>query len=112
MRVIMDVHNMGRAPLRLGIDGESSPPYELDWTLYTILSTDAHGATSDTAHSVFSDGVVPSARIKIGAGDRVQLKGFIENVDPKDCTTTYRVQIRDYQGSTFLSQPFTICEKQ
>jgi hypothetical protein len=105
----VEVHNRSAGKLRLGANGKSGPPFSLNWVYYRVMSGTPGAMSLDLAHGPGGHGRLSTSTVTIGPGDSTQFLVPLYTVGPGDYAASFQIEIQDLTGTSYMSQPFSLC---
>jgi len=107
--VILAISNLGEGNIRLAIDGERGPPYDVNWIYYRVFRKEGVRWIEDHSFVPFADGVVSIYTLRVEPGDSTTLRVYLEGVTAARCTAMLRIDLEDMSGTVLRSSPFNPC---
>ena len=99
------VRNNGQEALRLYVRPEPSrPPYRLSW-----LSYDIQNDQGIFEHGPGGHGPLPQKELVVAPGDAVRVTAYVYDLELKDYSSRFVVQITDLAGREYSSPVFVLC---
>ena len=109
--VRLDIENKSwRKTLVFLVDSgpRSKPPYRVSWIYNRVLSKSSQNEDFSWFHGTGHDWV-STFHVLIGPHDSTQLLVPIFSLEPSDFNRTFMIELKDRDGTIFLSQPFKLC---
>lgn len=108
--VQLRVSNHGQGVFRTYIDNTPGPPYQLSWLSYVVLNATTKTDQVEWDHSPGGHGPLPQDELAIGPDDATIVYARIYGARRMDAQGLYRIQIKDGERRTHMSDEFNLCQ--
>ena len=106
--VILHIENRSRGAFEISVRDKVGPPFQVSWLDFDVLNgSDGDGIDYD--HGPGGHCLVPSNTLKVGPGDATTISAAVYEISQKDYATMFRIRIKDSDGHTYTTMPFSPC---